>query len=133
MQIIQQRQDPPGPVPRDRRRAPRRRIDLEADVMTGEGDFTVPVRDVSLLGLFLQARPASHPELKVGANLDLMLWSRDGVSETCVICTGQIVRVDPGLISGRAPGFAVALGGLGQSERILLGQLLRQSEPRGRR
>lgn len=96
----------------DQRLAPRYDLIAQANVVSGDEAFLMPVRNISMRGAFLEGSPAEHPALKVGVELEVVLSaSAPGMGDDEVLnikCRGRIERIEPPKPS-RAGGFGITL------------------------
>jgi len=96
----------------ERRLAPRYEVIAQANIASGDEATLLPVRNISATGAFLEGNPADHPELKLGAELEVTLSASDpGKADGEVVevrCKGRVARVEPAKAS-RVGGFGLTL------------------------
>jgi hypothetical protein len=98
----------------ERRLAPRYEVIAQANISSGDEATLLPVRNLSSTGAFLEGNPADHPDLKLGAELEVTLSASDPSQVDAdgevidVRCKGRVARVEPAKAT-RVGGFGLTL------------------------
>jgi hypothetical protein len=96
----------------ERRHAPRYEVIAQANVGSGDEAYLMPVRNLSASGVFLEGSTSEYPELKLGAQIEIVLSaSSTGAGDEeveSIRCTGRVARIEPGR-PPRAGGFGVTM------------------------
>ncbi|MBK6848600.1 MAG: PilZ domain-containing protein [Proteobacteria bacterium] len=96
---------PLGARPSDRRAHPRLDLLAQVQVTRASEVYVLSTLNVSRGGLFLQCVPAEAPDLKVGLDVEVLIFAPGETIED-VVARARVARID----DGRAPG---ALAGFG--------------------
>jgi hypothetical protein len=121
----------------ERRHAPRYEVIAQANVGSGDEAYLMPVRNISSSGLFLEGNPAEHPELRPGADIEIVLSaSAPGAADDEVAnvrCRARVARVEPSR-AGRLGGFGLTIEPASKDDavrmRALLGRAAHVPPPR---
>jgi hypothetical protein len=123
----------------ERRLAPRYEVIAQANVGAGDEATLMSVRNISTTGVFLEGNPAEHPELKLGALIELTLSASDPSQANDEVievrCKGRIARIEPAR-PPHAGGFGLTLTPANREDddrlRALVGHLSHVPPPRPR-
>ena len=102
------------------------RIELTAEIRLTSGDeaLTFSAVNISLGGAFIAADPQAFPELKPGVHVQLRICVADVVGAD-ISCRAQVTRIEPGLLPGRAAGFALRFFRIDMANTMRLGKLVK--------
>jgi hypothetical protein len=96
----------------DRRAAPRFDILAQASVVSGQENYLMSVRNLSASGAFLEGRSKDYPEMRPGAEVEVILSAASptlGDEDIVnVRCRGKVARVELGT-PARPGGFGITL------------------------
>lgn len=112
---------PPGSS--DRRQHPRLELFAQVQVSREADVHVMSTLNVSLGGFFALAVPVDAPELKVGIEVEAVLFAADGNGGD-VEAKARIVRVEDGKIGGRDAGFGLRFTQISRENRKRLESLL---------
>jgi hypothetical protein len=100
------------PTSADRRHAARYELIAQANVVSGDEAYLLPVRNLSMTGAFLEGSPAEHPDLKPGVELEVTVSASDAaMGDEDVInvrCKGRVARVEPARLPS-VGGFGITM------------------------
>lgn len=90
----------------DRRAHPRHDLLAQVQVSRASEVYILPTLNISRGGLFLQGDPSDTPELKVGLEVEVLIFSPDEAVDD-VAARARVARIDDGRAAGHLAGFGL--------------------------
>ena len=106
------------------------RVDLLAQVqVTRQSECHImSTLNISRGGVFIQGLPTNYPELRIGAEVELVIFDANAPGERDIALRARIVRLDLGR-PGHPPGFGLEFVGLDPERIARLDQMIGARRP----
>ncbi|MFH1132267.1 MAG: PilZ domain-containing protein [Pseudomonadota bacterium] len=104
------------------------RLDLfvQVQVSVDSEVHIMATSNMSRGGAFILANPADHPDIKVGTELDMVIFTADDLRE--MNCKARVVHIRDKQEDGRGLGFGVSFSHIPQDEAPKLDEFLKYAE-----